>query len=394
MDILFLSRWYPFPPDNGSKLRIYQLLMGLSKAHRVTLLSFIDPLSFNMKPLEQFENISIINVVPWQTYKPESLRSKIGFFNAAPRFLVDTYSSQMETLIRNTIARHNYDLVIASELSMASYYSCFEHLPALFEDIELGPFYDQMQMAGSLIKRLRLSLTWYKLRNYFSRLLTSFQSCTVPSERERWLFTNSFPKHEEKIEVIPNCINVKDYESVQIGLKPNYLVFSGSFQFQANYEAMNWFVREVYPKVLERMPAVHLVITGDHANLPLPNAKNIILAGYVNDIKSLIASCSVSIAPLQSGGGTRLKILEAMALGTPVVATSKGAEGIDAINGDDLLIADDPNSFAECVLSILQNNDLRSHLAMNAHRLVAEKYNWEKTMPCFLQLVEYIGQHR
>ncbi len=134
------------------------------------------------------------------------------------------------------------------------------------------------------------------------------------SEQERQLIARNFPRNNDSIEVVPNCVQVGEYENHQSMLKPNQLVFSGSFRYQANYEAMLWFVREVFPHILEQVPDAHLIITGDRADLPFPSNQNITLAGYVDDIKSLIASSCVSIAPLLSGGGTRLKILEAMAV--------------------------------------------------------------------------------
>ena len=151
---------------------------------------------------------------------------------------------------------------------------------------------------------------------------------------------------------------------------------------------MQWFIGNVFPLVLEQVPDAELIITGDHANLPLPQTKNITLAGYVDDIKSLVASCDVSLAPLWSGGGTRLKILEAMASGTPVVATSKGAEGLLVQNGQHLLIGDDPEKFAEHVVKLLNSKDLRDFLSANALKLIRDCYDWPVLMPAFLRLVE------
>lgn len=391
MNILFLSRWFPFPPDNGSKLRIYHLLNGLSKSHKVTLLSFIDP---SAPPPEQLERYGIcceIKVVPWKPYDERSLKARWGFLTSLPRFIVDTYSPEMEVLICDAISKKPYDLVIASQLSMASYYPCFKGIPALFEEIELGIFHDQATRVGSRIKRLRSSLTWFKLRKYLSRLLDSFQACTVASEQERQLFISSFPKYQEKIEVMPNCINLDDYKDLDVKPKPNSLIFSGSFKYDVNYEAMNWFVREVYPRVLEQIPDADLVISGDHANKPLPPLKSIIMTGYVDDIKSLIASCSVSIAPMWTGGGTRLKILEAMAIGVPVVATSKGAEGLGAQDGEHLLIADDPDAFAKSVIKLLKDTNFRDHLSANAIHFVKKKYDCSAVMPRFMNLVEKVS---
>ena len=133
------------------------------------------------------------------------------------------------------------------------------------------------------------------------------------------------------------------------------------------------------------------MITGDHENLPLPSSQNIILAGFVEDIKSLIASSVVAIAPLQSGGGTRLKILEAMAIGTPVVATSKGAEGLDAKPGENLLVTDEPKMFASYVINLLQDRALRDRISINATSLVAEQYDCSKVMLKFFGLIKEIA---
>jgi glycosyltransferase involved in cell wall biosynthesis len=151
---------------------------------------------------------------------------------------------------------------------------------------------------------------------------------------------------------------------------------------------MIWFVRDVFPLILKQVPNAQLIITGDHADLPLPSNQNITLAGYVNDIKGLIASSTVALAPLWSGGGTRLKILEAMAIGTPVVATSKGAEGLDAVSGEHLFVTDEPVEFAERIVSLLSNPDLRQKVARQAGLLVQEKYDWGGVLPGLLRLLE------
>jgi glycosyltransferase involved in cell wall biosynthesis len=151
-------------------------------------------------------------------------------------------------------------------------------------------------------------------------------------------------------------------------------------------------VGKVFPLVLQKVPAAQLIITGDHADLPLPSMKNALLAGYVNDIKSLIASSTVALAPLWSGGGTRLKILEAMAMGTPVVATSKGAEGLEVEPGTHLFVADDPETFAEAVVRLLSEPELRRRLAVSGKDLVSARYDWGSVLPEFLRLATRISQ--
>lgn len=311
----------------------------------------------------------------------------LGILHPTPRFLLDTHSPDMASLIRDTVARHRFDLVVASQLSMASYHASFKDIPAIFEEIELGVFHDQA--AGSRgLRRLRHGLTWYKIKGYFSHLIQSFRACTVASVRERELFVRSFPGHSRKVEVVPNCLPLEEYQGVKPEPNPNQLIFTGSFKYRANYDAMLWFVGEVFPLILGRIPDARLIITGDHQNMPLPGVTNIVLAGHVGDIKTLIASCSVSLAPLRVGGGTRLKILEAMALGTPVVSTSKGAEGLGAQNGEHLVIADTPEAFSAGVVQILEDPDRRVQLSNNALRLVKEHFSWDANLPRFLHLVE------
>ena len=388
MRILFLSRWFPYPVNNGSKLRVYNLLRGLAQHHDVTLLSFVDEPDAKVDVPEVRSLCSDVHTVPWREFDRNSWRARLGFLSLSPRFLLDTYSDQMGILIHSLLSKNAYDLVVASQLSMASYSSCFRGLPALFEELELGLFHDKAAFAENPLKRMRLSLTWFKLRTYLSHLLNSFRACTVVSEQEYRLFLASFPEHKSKVVAIPNCININDYERISLEPVANQLIFTGSFRYRANYEAMCWFVGEVFPKILNQIPEARLVITGDHAGLQLPPSPNITLTGYVDDIKSLIASSWISIAPLLSGGGTRLKILEAMAIGIPVVSTSKGAEGLDSISGEHLLFADSADSFASQVVKVLKNKALRDRLGVNGKQFVKEKYDWETVMPHFLDVVE------
>jgi glycosyltransferase involved in cell wall biosynthesis len=391
MNILFLSRWFPYPTNNGSKLRIYNLVRGLARHHDVTLLSFADQPNVRSDVPEMQKICFEVQVVPWREFNPYSARAWVGFLSFKPRSLIDTFSAEMAGKIIQSIKKRKYDLIIASQLSMAAYRPYFGNIPAIFEEVEIGLSLGKARQSLGLKERMRSTVTHFKLHRYLSHLLSCFRTCTVVSEKERQLLLQNFPKYIGAIEVIPNCVQVGEYDTRQVTSKTNQLIFSGSFQYHVNYDAMLWFIRKVYYKVLEQVPDVHLVITGDHANLPFPPAPNVMLAGYVDDINALIASSKISIAPLLSGGGTRLKIIEAMAIGTPVVTTSKGAEGLAAISGVHLLVADSPNEFADAVVSVLKDDHLSGKLSTNGKLFVKENYDWQSVMPRFLQLVEDVG---
>jgi glycosyltransferase involved in cell wall biosynthesis len=293
----------------------------------------------------------------------------------------------MAKRIREVVSRQDFDLVVASELGTACYSRYFEGIPALLDEVEVGLFFDFIANARTPWPRFRNRLTWIKHKYYLQQLLKDFYACTVPSERERDLLSKAVSGYKA-IEVIPNCIDLSCYQGVPKTVQPNSLIFTGSFRYSANYDSMVRFLQEIYPLIQAKLPEVNLKITGDHVGLPLPHAGHVTLTGFVDDIKLLIASARVSIVPIRVGGGTRLKIIEAMALGTPVVTTSKGAEGLDVQSGKHLLIADTPETFAESVLCLLRDQELHDRLARNGYQLVREKYDLEVILPSFLSLVQ------
>jgi polysaccharide biosynthesis protein PslH len=389
MNILFLSAWYPFPPNNGSKLRVYNLLRGLSTKHKISLLSFVDQPGVDSDSKEIRSICEDVQIIPSKLYKPNSMRARLGFFSLAPRSVVDGFSKEMQTCINRTLLTLKYDLIIASQWSMARYCRSLREIPVLFEEAEVSVFYDQFAHATSARHRLRYGLTWFKYRNFLAHLLHSSSACTVASEQERKLIIRNVSCHTP-IEVIPNGINLPDYQGIHEYPQPDTLIFTGSFRYYANYDAMNWFLAEVFPLIQAEVPEVRLMITGDHAGLPLPSSMGVTLTGFVDDVRPLVARSAVSLAPIRIGGGTRLKILEAMTLRIPVVSTSKGAEGLDIRHEKNILIADTPTEYAKAVIRLLREADIRKQLAESAYQLVSEQYNWAIIMPRFLSLIENI----
>ena len=270
---------------------------------------------------------------------------------------------------------------------MTAYRTLWQGLPGILEDVEVGGFADTVQKAPTRRSRLRGALTSSKLGYYLRRTLPGFKATTVASQLEQAHLQKIVPGYR-RIEVIPNCVSLRDYTNVDAFPQKATFVFAGSLSYSANYEGMVWFLGDVFPLIREQIPDARIIITGDHCNLPLPRMEGVTLVGLVDDVRPIVASSYISLAPILSGAGTRLKILEAMALRTPVVATSKGAEGLEARNQEHLLIADKPNEFADAVVSLCSDVPLRARLADNGYQLIREKYDWATVMPHFLQLLE------
>ncbi len=409
MKILFLSAWYPYPPNNGSKMRIYHLLRGLAQEHEIELITFVrDPDKRDDEAHSALSSLCRrVQTVPWKPFQPQSWRARAAFLSPKPRAVVDTYSPEMARRIQQSLDGGQFDMVIASEIAMAGYAPVFRHHPAVFEDIETGVLYEQYAHAKTTRARLRYRLTWAKHSRYLRRLLRHFRACTVVSETEyRLLHRHVLNGHSKQrpdgghqtsngqapdVLLLPNCVDVAQYASVSGHAQPHTLIFSGALTYEPNYEAMVWFLQEVYPAIRAQNPNVSLLITGQPVDRPLPPAGNVTLTGFVDDVHPLIAGATVSIAPIWTGAGTRLKILEAMALRTPVVSTRKGAEGLDVTQDKHLLLADEPQAFAHAVLRLMEQPTLRHRLADDAYRLVQQKYDWNRALPPFISLLESIA---
>ena len=395
MRILFLSRWFPFPPDNGSKLRVYNLLRGLSSYHDVTLLAFTDSNQDSIDSKLSFPFCDEIKTIRWNPFQPQSARALFGYLSSKPRSIIDTYSTEMANLIVQTLRQKAYDLIIASQVDMAVYKDVFPGYPALFDEVEIGAFHQQFAQAAPPWGRARVGLMWWKYQKFISKLIESYRYCTVVSEPEKSLLVNTgIPA--EKIQIIPNSIDLDDNQDVKAIPERNSLIFPGSIRFYANHDAVTWFLSEIFPQIVDQIPDVQFKITGDHADIIVPSYPGVIFTGHLEDVKSVIASSWISLAPIRLGGGTRLKILESMSLGTPVVSTSKGAEGLDVAHEKHLLIADTPQQFAKEVIRLLLDQNLRQGLAENGKRLVAEHYNWSTNLDRFLDIVQLTtsGQKR
>ena len=191
----------------------------------------------------------------------------------------------------------------------------------------------------------------------------------------------SIAPNYRRVVVVPNGVDLDWYKGDFGAPEPGTLVFPGALTYNANFDAMTFFLHQVFPLIKARRPGAILRITGKTNGVlvdRLPLDESVILTGYLDDVRPTVAQSWACVVPLRVGGGTRLKVLEAMALGTPVVSTSKGAEGLEVTPGEDILIADEPTEFADAVLRLLDDPALRAKLAANGRRLVRERYGWEQ----------------
>ncbi len=395
MKILFCSRWFPYPPDNGSKIRIFNLIKQLSSRHEVYLVSFTSERLSDERVAAIRHYCQGLDVAYYKPFRPGRSKALLGFFSRRPRSVVDTYQIEMQRLVERVGRERSFDAIVASQSDMALYALALPNLPKIFEEVELTTLYERFVRERRPLKKLRNGLTWWKLSRYTAGLLRAFDGCTVVSETEReWVLQVS--SGYGPIGIVLNGVDVA-HHAIDFGFpEADTLVYSGALTYDANFDAVDFFLREVFPLIQIERPEVKLSITGKVDGVPidrLPGHDGVIFTGYLDDIRPKVAQSWVNIVPLQIGGGTRLKILESLALGTPVVSTSKGAEGLDLIPGRDILIADEPADFATTVLRLLQDARLRETLSYNG-RLAVKKYDWQIIGQKFCDFVEKIAARK
>jgi glycosyltransferase involved in cell wall biosynthesis len=306
----------------------------------------------------------------------------------------------MTRLVRRLHAEAPFEVTVASCSVMAAYALALPGMPHVLEEHNSHTRWmrDRYLSQTSSLQRLRCWASWRKSALYESRLFAKFDLVTMTSERDLSTTQSLLSHGRPPVVLVPNGVDCTQFRPALAEPRPDTLVFGGALTYNANHEAMHYFLGQVYPEIRRQRPNARLSITGASRGADLEKLSlddSVTLTGFVDDIRPVVARSWVAVVPLLSGGGTRIKILEAMALGTPVVSTSKGAEGLDVVDGEHLLLADDPAVFAERTLQLLSDLALRQRIAANARRLVETRYGWQQIGDEFVTLVERVaGQHQ
>jgi glycosyltransferase involved in cell wall biosynthesis len=399
MRILFLSTFFPYPLDTGSAVRVYHLLQALAARHKVHLLSFM-PRAESEAFIPTLRDWGIqVEVVHRDPFQRQPRKAVTGHFSLKPRDVIACYSPEMMHLATQAAQRTAFDLVIASTTLTAPYALAIAGVPRILEEHNFMTAWmeERFRSRHPGLKKILAWITWQKCQRYERWLYPQFDLATMVSERDCAAVEAAIPEYTRRVAVVPNGVDTIVNRPGLADPEPETLVFNGALTYYANADAMRYFLSEIFPLIHHSRPEARLKITGrtegvDLSALPL-NGK-VALTGYLEDVRPAVAGSWVCVVPLRIGSGTRLKILEAMALGTPVVATSKGAEGLEVTAGEDILIADEPGEFARQTLRLLGDPDLRQRLARNGRAVVEQKYDWAGIGAQFCALAEALAAVR
>jgi polysaccharide biosynthesis protein PslH len=377
MRVLVTSSWFPYPADNGSKLRAFHLLQELAKRHTVTLLSFAEAHEASTGDTGRLkECCETVTIVRGHPFKHGRLRSG-DLFSPTPRSLARTFSLDMERRVEELLPGH--DLAIGLQVGAALYLRRVDTVARVFEEVEVTWLLAQMDGERRVTSRARLALTWWKYRRFVRDTVARLERTTVVSEVERDALIR-IGCDPERVKVVPNGVARSDLAR-PCELRLPRLVYPGAMTYSANHDAVRWFVTGCWPLIRRARPELSFVVTGSTTGVDIRDlaaCDGVSFTGHVPDVKGVVARSAACVVPLRLGGGTRLKILEAMALGTPVVSTTKGAEGLAVTPEEDILIGDRPETFASQVIRLLDDPLLAERMARNGRDLVDGSYTWDK----------------
>jgi polysaccharide biosynthesis protein PslH len=394
MKILLLSTWFPYPPNQGSKIRAYYLIRALAATHEVVLVTFADVAIQPQWLAHMLEICAHVHVIDRGPFYQDRLRTVQGWLSLKPRSVIAIYSKKMSKHVKQIASDWQPDCVLALTFVMAAYaLELRSLLPKVRLVLDVDNLLTRMLReahcaATQLNKRARSWLAWWKFRRYEAGLCQSFDLSLVVSDQDRRelleMTSVQLPSGQSRrmasaVTVVPNGVDIAHNTPTSVSPQPNTLVFSGALTYSANYDAMDYFLQDIFPKVQASVPDVHLSVTGSTKNVQIDRLaidEHVSLTGFLDDVRPVVANSWASVAPLRLGGGTRLKILESMALGTPVISTPKGAEGLNVTDGKDILLANDAKEFAQHVIDVVRSPEKRAALSSSARKLVEDQYDW------------------
>jgi glycosyltransferase involved in cell wall biosynthesis len=389
--ILFLSQIVPYPPHGGVLQRGFNIIREIAKRNDVHLLAFNHP---DVLGKGRFvEDSKRVLGAYCRTVEYVDLWSKLsdlhqyagylwGAVSGLPFSVLAHRSQPFKDKIGRILGSETIDLVHYDTLALAQFRDMGAGLPKVLmhHNIESQLMERRSGREGSLLARMYTGQQAKKIRAYELEQCGGFDLNVTVSDADATQLKTMIPGL--RIAVVPNGVDIEYFMSGNgnSAIEPA-LIYTGGMNMYANRDAVLYFLEHIWQKIKAEIPGVRFYAVGQD---PPPELHKIaesdscvVVTGYVDDIRPYVTRSSVYVVPLRVGGGTRLKILDAMAMGKAIVSTTIGAEGIHITDGKNILIADDPGDFAARTLALLKTPALRSNLGREARKLVENEYSWE-----------------
>lgn len=384
MKILLIARTCPYPPDDGEKLRVFNLIRHLSH-HDITLVCRVmnENELRGVPVLEQYCRQVKYAFIPSPASNLIRLRWCFPFvFSRYPISLATVYFSEIAGILQELADDELFDIIQIEHSSLTVYLDQVEFAnrpPKLLtlhniDSIRNERLLRTMKWGG---EKVYLYINQLRFRSWERASIRRYECIVTMSEKDR--SDIAALAADSEVVVVPNGVDTDTLKPLSNVTTSGTLLFVASMDSESNHDGAIYFLKEIFPLVKSRYPKASVWMVGRRPRqelLDFHNGDDIIVTGGVPDVTEFYGRAVVAVVPLRSGGGTRLKILEAMAYGVPVVSTSIGTEGLHVENRTHLLIADEPSAFADALGCLFDDAELCSTLVSSARRLVEEEYDW------------------
>lgn len=376
-NLLFLSLRFPYPPQRGDRIRAYYFIVELSKRHNISLISFYE----SEKEIEQINELrkycSQVKVIKFSQLRAY-FNSTIYSLSSKPIQVGYWYSPKMRKLVDKLVESSDFDIIHAQFFRMAQYVTKYTDYPKVLDltDALSLNLHRRAQLDRGLSLPL-VKLEERRVRRYETEIIKNFDVGTIVSAFDRDYLLDLDSSLE--LAVIPMGVDL-DYFSPSENDYKSQILFTGTMSYFPNYDAALYFCNEILPLIKQQLPDVSFYVVGNnpHKKLRQIACSDIVVTGHVPDVRPYFDDSAVFVCPLRSGSGMQAKNLEAMAMGVPIVTTSIGLEGLEAASGVEIFVADNPDDFANHVIRLIKEPQLRREISENARRLVENKYSWHE----------------
>jgi len=378
MRILLITPTLPYPLDTGGRIVVFNTIKILAKRHQIFLLSLIQEGQQKYVPFLKDYCISIETVLKDISFSKKGLL--LNLFSLTPYNMTRYQTWEMEEKLKEIVSKNQFDLVQIEHLHMAQYAKFVGRIPVILrqhnvESVMMERYY---KYATNILERIYAYFQWRKLVRYERKMcLKSNLVITLSKVDEGYIKRLSLHINTE---VVSCGVDFEYFKPPSLEREMDKIIYIGGLSFQPVFEGIYYFLKKTWPKIKNSCPEVKFYILGKYPGDKYKKIKDIpdvVFLGYVQDVRPHMATSTLTVVPHRIASGVRLKILESMTMGLPIVSTSIGCEGISVLNGEHILIADSPELFAEKVITLLKDGNLRRNLAEKAYTLVQNKYTWE-----------------
>lgn len=381
MKVLLLTQVLPYPPDSGPKVKTLNVLKYLAQHHQVTLVSFVrGDQSADVKQLERY--CRAIHTVPMErAVAHDAVAMARSFLTGQPWMMVRDDRAAMRQLVDRVASETRFDIAHADQLNMAQYAGRVKEARKILDAHNaLWLLYKRLwQTMGDGPKKTLLGRDWQLIKKYEGRICREFDAVLAVSEEDKAALEEAIGRRSN-IAVIPIAVDTDEAAYVNRLPEADHILHIGTMYWPPNIDGILWFIRDIYSRIRSQRPGVTFDVIGARPPQEIvetgKNGSGINVTGYVDDPAPYLQKAGAMVVPLRSGGGMRVKILNALSQGLPIVTTALGCEGIAVEPGKHVLIADTPEEFARATLRLLEDKALATELGRNGRRLIQSTYDY------------------